>query len=170
MYGAKNTTAQDQTWPNPRESGIRPKTPLLRLTDITPEEWAALPYRVNTKNKERKVHFTSRGLACRSKSEMGILNEYDGFRIFFHYDEVITIDGEELSPDIIGCRMDGTLIYHEHLGLQDEPYRQKYIRKEYIYSKAGIKHGKNLIYTYDSESGGLNMRLVREIIKDAYRL
>ncbi len=59
---------------------------------------------------------------------------------------------------------------HGYPGLQDDPHRQKYIRKEYIYSKAGIKHGKKLIYTYDSESGGLNMRLVREIIKDAYRL
>ena len=44
-------------WPNPvRDPGVYPKKALLKLENITPQEWAALPYRENTKNLERKIH------------------------------------------------------------------------------------------------------------------
>ena len=152
-------------WPNPvRDPGVYPKKALLKLENITPQEWAALPYRENTKNLERKIHRANKGFYTRSKSEVLITGEYDRRDIYYHYDEVIEIDGKWISPDVIGLRFDGWLIYQEHLGLQDELYSSDTIRKLILYQKAGIVLGKNLFLTFDDANGAINMELIRASI------
>ena len=95
---------------------------------------------------------------------------YDSLEIPFHYDEVVLIGGRQVSPDIIGARRDGTLIFHEHRGLFSDEYLARNDWKSGLYAAAGIIPGVNLIYTYDSPSGVINARLAREIIKDIYWL
>ena len=149
-------------WPNPvRDPEVYPKKALLKLENMTPQEWAALPYRENTKNLERKIHRANKGFYTRSKSEVLITGEYDRREIYYHYDEVIEIDGKWISPDVIGLRFDGWLIYQEHLGLQDELYSSDTIRKLILYQKAGIVLGKNLFLTFDDANGAINMELIR---------
>lgn len=163
--------AQKETaaWPNPvRDPRIYPKKAILKLKDITPQEWAAMPYRENTKNLERKIHRANRGFYARSKSEVLITGEYDRREIYYHYDEVVEIDGEWLSPDVIGLRFDGWLIYQEHLGLQDDLYSADTIRKLVLYRKAGIILGKNLFFTFDDANGAINMDLVRASIETMF--
>ena len=80
------------------------------------------------------------------------------------------IGGVRISPDFIGARRDGTLIFHEHKGLLTDEYRSKNDWKSGVYSAAGIFPGINLIYTYDSPAGTLNVKLARELIKDMYWL
>ena len=94
--------------------------------------------------------------------------EYDRRGIFYHYDEVIEIDGEYISPDMIGLRSDGWFIYQEHLGLQDMSYTSDMIRKLILYRKAGILLGKNLFITFDDKNGGINMDLIRASIDAMY--
>jgi hypothetical protein len=155
-------------WPCPKKTGVAAREPQLKLTAMTPEEWAAMPYKENTKHPEHKVHVNRRGLLCRSKSEVLVTNEYDVLKIFYHYDEVIMINGYHLSPDVIGLTWDGTFKYHEHKGLDTEEYKENNKFKESLYEDAGIVQGRNLIITYDSENGSLNTKLLREILIDAY--
>lgn len=161
--------ASDLKWPVPVREDIYPAAVSTR-TDEDPAAWAAAPYKENTMNLDQKKHMTSRGVLCRSKSELALLEIYDELGIFYHYDEVLSFDGRYLSPDIIGCRSDGSLIFHEHLGLHEEAYLSRCREKEAVYARFGIIPGRNLIRTYDDEEGRLNLRLAREIIRDAFRL
>ena len=97
-----------------------------------------------------------------------ITNEYDELAIYYHYDEVILVNGYYLSPDIIGLAWDNQLKYHEHLGLATPEYRERNDFKDKLYKDAGLLPGRNLIYTYDSERGRLNLPLLSETLKDAY--
>ena len=156
-------------FPNPSRNDY-PKEARLTLGNLDPWEWAAVPYCENTDHLEYKIHPTSHGIKCRSKSESLLFEIYDSFGIPFHYDEVILIGGVRISPDFIGVRRDGTLIFHEHKGILTDEYRYQNDWKSDLYSSAGIIPGINLIYTYDSPAGTLNVDLARELIKDYYWL
>lgn len=156
-------------YPNPSCSDF-PKEVRLDIGSMDPYEWAALPYCENTKFTEHKIHKTAHGISCRSKSEAVLFEIYDSLGIPFHYDEVMTIGGQQISPDFTGARRDGKLIFHEHIGMHDDAYRSANDWKPALYASAGIFPGINLIYTYDNEAGALNTGLAREIIKDIYRI
>ena len=156
-------------WPVPVRMGVYPAV-IATHTEMRPDEWAAKPYLENTIGLEGKIQVAPRGFCCRSKSELAILEIYEELGIFYHYDEVVRCGSRLISPDFIGCRNDGMLIYHEHLGSLSSDYRSSYRQKEELYASFGIITGRNLIYTYDDERGRLNLRLAREIIRDAYRI
>ena len=156
-------------WPNPsQDPSVRPRTPALQLEGMSAQEWAEQPYRENTKKLEHKIHRANRGFWARSKSEVLVTSEYDRKGIYYHYDEVLEIDGEFVSPDIRGIRADGRFIYHEHLGLQDDGYTADTTRRLILYRRAGIVLGKNLFVTFDDEYGGISMDLLRASIDAMY--
>jgi len=158
-------------WPNPsRAPGLQPLFPPLDTGDLTPEEWGALPYLENLAFWDNKVYYTTRGLACRSKSEAGILPIYDELGIPFHTDESMQVYGEPLAPDVIGARRDGKLIYHEHCGVNDEGYYRRNAHKADLYERAGIIQGRNLLLTFDHDDGSIDLELIKMQIKDIYRL
>ncbi len=158
-------------WPHPsRHPAVCPQRPRLDIGPMRPEEWASMPYAENTQFLENKIYLTSRGIACRSKSEIGVLDNYDRLQIPFHYDETFLIDGHRLSPDVVGVRSDGMLIYHEHCGRFEEGYKQRMAWKLSLYESVGICPGKNLILSFDHEDGSMNLALIREQIRDAYGL
>ena len=155
-------------WPNPSRDEY-PRQARLTIGHFDPIEWACLPYCENTSYLEYKIHATSRGVICRSKSEVAILEKYDALGIPYHYDEVVRIGMDTLSPDVIGVRRDGSLIYHEHCGLiESEEYYAHILWKLSVYASAGIILGKNLILTFDDENNALNMKLAEEQIRSAY--
>ena len=157
------------TYPNPSKNEL-PREVILDIGSMDPYEWAAMPYCENTDHPEHKVHPTRRGVYCRSKSEALLFEIYDSLLIPFHYDEVLSIGGTLISPDFIGVRRDGTLIFHEHCGLLTPEYRARNDWKPGMYAVADIYPGVNLIYTYDSVSGSLNTELAEAIIRDIYWL
>ncbi len=157
------------TYPNPSQSEF-PREVRLNIGSMDPYEWAAMPYCENTDHLEYKVHPTRRGVFCRSKSEALLFEIYDSLLIPFHYDEVLSIGEQLISPDFIGVRRDGALIFHEHCGLLTDEYRARNGWKPGLYAVADIYPGINLIYTYDSVSGSLNTGLAEAIIRDIYWL
>ena len=158
-------------WPHPsRDPDLKALWPPLDTGGLTPEEWAAQPYRENTKNLEHKINRTLRGVLCRSKSELNILDMYDDLRIPFHNDETHRVNGELISPDVTGARADRRLVYHEHLGRQDAGYLQHIAHKVGVYAQAGIFIGKNLLFTYDNEDGSIDLDLIRAQIMNIYGL
>ncbi|MCR4805154.1 MAG: hypothetical protein K5981_05815 [Clostridia bacterium] len=136
----------------------------------SPATWMRTPYRANASYPEDLIHRTSNGFSCRSKSEAGITGVYDELGIPFHYDEELAIRMETIAPDFRGIRGDGAFIYHEHWGLQSDGYIRRNLGKLHKYASEGILLGRNLLITCDDESGGLNLSLIREQIRDIYRL
>lgn len=156
-------------YPKPSQE-VYPREAQLDIGYMDPEEWACLPYCENTDHLENKMHMTRHGVCCRSKSEAILFEIYDALGIMFHYDEVITIGGQRLSPDLIGVRRDGTLVFHEHRGLHSKEYVAHYDWKSGLYTAAGIYPGINLLYTYDRPDGSINIKLVEAQVRDIYGL
>ncbi len=158
-------------WPNPsRDPELRALWLPTDTGGLSPEEWAAKPYRENTKNLEHKMFRTARSVLCRSKSEMSILDIYDDLRLPFHNDEVYRVNGGFLSPDVTGARADRTLVHHEHLGRRNPEYLQHNAQKVALYAQAGVYIGKNLLFTYDNEDGSIDLELIRAQIMNIYGL
>ncbi len=160
----------DISWPDPRREGVYPVEYPLEIDPSERFNWAKRPYLENTLFLEYKIHRTPRGILCRSKSEVSILGVYDSFVLPYHYDEQLFIGHHRISPDIVGCRADGQLIFHEHIGVDSDEYRRRYDQKDRIYRAAGIVQGKNLIYTFDREDGSINLELISAMIRDMYDL
>ncbi len=167
IFGHRN---DDISWPNPMRDGVYPVEYPLSIDPSERFNWAKRPYLENTLFLEYKIHRTPRGILCRSKSEVSILGVYDSFVLPYHYDEQLFIGHHRISPDIVGCRADGQLIFHEHIGVDSDVYRRRYEQKDRIYRAAGIVQGKNLIYTFDREDGSINLELISAMIKDVYGL
>lgn len=136
----------------------------------SPAEWMVSPYCANTSHPEDLIHKAGRGFNCRSKSEVGVSDIYDDLDIPYHYDELLAIRMETISPDFRGIRRDLAFIYHEHWGLQSEDYVRRNLYRLRLYASEGIVFGKNLLITWDNEAGGVNLPLIREQIKDIYKL
>ncbi len=159
--------ADPASYPNPvYDKSVYPRSAALNTGELSPRAWAELPYCANTKNREHLIHRTAKGVLCRSKSEVAILNSYDNLQLFYHYDEVIEIDGRYLSPDGIIARQDGTLVYHEHAGVQSADYRGSLLEKLFLYAAGKIYLGHNLILTFDAPDGSINMQLIEMVLRD----
>ncbi len=156
-------------WPHPsRDPNILALPPALTTGRLGPEEWAALPYCENTSHLKHKIHKGPHGILCRSKSEVLIVEIYYALNIPFHYDETISVGAYTRSPDFIGARPDGKLIYHEHAGRNDDDYMRDLVWKLKLYDSVGIRLGKNLILTFDNDDGSLDLDLIRAQLKAAY--
>jgi len=130
-----------------------------------PEEeidiWATRPYRANSFNMNLKRYKTIDGIKMRSKSEIAILDIYKANGIAVHYDELLLFNGTRLSPDFIAVRYDGKVIIHEHCGMvNDKEYMNEHKRKLQIYEAFGFVPWDNLIITYDTADGGLDLKLI----------
>lgn len=129
-------------------------------------QWAEGPYPQNTLYPEEKIHTTGRGLKVRSKSELFIADKLDTYILPFQYDGIIYFEHYAFSPDFMIPTMEGVK-YWEHCGMMANPkYRKRNKWKLAMYDKMGIVPWKNLIVTYDSEDGGLDLRIIEAEIKN----
>jgi len=130
------------------------------------EKWAEEPYPQNTLYLEEKIHTTGRGLKVRSKSELFIADKLDTYLLPFRYDGIIYFEDYAFSPDFMIPTTEG-MKYWEHCGKMADPkYRKRNQWKLTMYDKMGIVPWKNLIITYDSEDGGLNLGIIEAEIRN----
>ncbi len=122
------------------------------------DDWAAQPFQQSTYKPEKKIHVTSRFLKVRSKSELLIAEKLYDHNVPFRYEEVLSFSGRDFAPDFTIRRPDGKIMYWEHCGMTAEEGYVSYNRwKLSQYEKIGIVPWDNLIVTYDTEDGILNM-------------
>lgn len=90
-------------------------------------EWETVEYEQNTYRQESKIHITAKGLKVRSKSEVIIADKLDDYGIPYHYDELIYIENQTLSPDFIILCDASRRAYGSgnHSGKPDGSYRAK---------------------------------------------
>lgn len=129
-------------------------------------DWASADYKINTYKNEEKIHITSRGQRMRSKSEVFIAEKLYQFGIPFRYDELIYFEGRWYSPDFTFPEINGKKWYWEHCGMMSDLfYRSDNQRKIAQYERMGITPWDNLIITYDTVDGGINLAVIESEIK-----
>ncbi len=163
----------DLPWKN-RATFLRQKCPWLpedavsSLCYSAPDAagWAAEPFEQSDYMPEAKTKITSRGLAVRSKSELLIAETLYRYGIPFRYEQVLWLDDRHfLVPDFTIKRPNGELAYWEHMGrMGSEEYARRQIKKVMLYFEAGIVPWKNLIMTFDTVDGDIDVRVIESEI------
>ncbi len=134
-------------------------------------DWQAQPYKQSTYMPEKKIHTASHGLKVRSKSELLIAEKLYEHDISFRYEQILMINGTEFAPDFTIRTDDGRIIYWEHCGLtNNKKYMSHHKWKMDIYEEAGIVPWKNLIVTYDSENGMLDLGIIESEIVNKVKI
>ena len=103
----------------------------------------------------------------RSMGEIAIAARLDHFGIQYKYEAELQVPELRYVPDFTIRRAhDGRIIYWEHLGkISDKEYMQHNRRKFDDYEEYGIVPWRNLIVTYGTEDGGINMKIVDAMIQ-----
>lgn len=131
------------------------------------ERWHAAEAEGGIYYAEGLKHIAVSGIRVRSKSEAIIADLLDSHNIQYKYEEPLFIGREKYIPDFtIINKSFPDKIYWEHFGMTYDPvYRENMEIKLASYGKGGIIPWKNLIVTFESEDGGIDVARINEIIK-----
>lgn len=118
-------------------------------------------------HRENLIHNLSGGLQVRSKSEMMIANTLQIYSVPFCYEATLKLSGRDFSPDFtIMRRRDHKIFYWEHFGLVHEwSYRKNMKYKLEIYEEHNIVPWDNLLISYDTEKGALDLQVIQHLIQ-----
>lgn len=134
-------------------------------TLLPQHKWAAEPFRQSTYNPQEKTHFTSRGLAMRSRAELLIAELLYRYDIPFRYEQVISIGKYELAPDFTFLDANGEEFYWEYCGMMAVPkYRDHQLWRRRMYESVGINEWTNMIFTYDA-ADSVDMREIEAVVR-----
>ena len=138
---------------------------------LVSDPWMLEDYEHFNHKDENKRHRTSRGLMVRSKSEVLIAEKLYEHGISFRYEQVLHIGDSTFGPDFTIRRTDGKMFYWEHEGMtQSAEYMRYQTYKNQMYSQAGIVPWDNLIITYDTAYGSVDLRIVESEIRNKLML
>lgn len=146
-------------------------TPMLISNEEYAKKWEEEPYERNPFRPEECIHPTDRGDLVRSKSEARIADMYYALGIPYRYEALLRLkNGKTKYPDFTLLKMpERTLYYHEHMGLmEDEFYRRNNLVKIKEYAESGICTGKNLILTFETDYTTLDIRTLRNNVKNIF--
>ncbi len=133
-----------------------------------PHPWESEPYEKSDFKPEGKFIHTSRGLDVRSKSEALIAEQLYKYEVPFRYEQVLHFGERKLVPDFtVLNRRTGKVFFWEHCGLvNNRKYLDHHNWKISVYEGGGIAPWDNLIVTYDSVDGEMNVALVESEIRN----
>ena len=146
-------------------------TPLVLPDELYVQQWNSESYETNPYYETDKIYPTKKGDLARTKSEVLLADMYYELGIPYRYEAKLKLrNGTEKYPDFTLLDVKNRrLIYHEHLGLlDDDGYRPKNLGKLNEYRRNGIYPGKNLIITYEAEGVPLNVKEIRQMIKELF--
>lgn len=129
-------------------------------------QWAREEYEQSTYKPEEKIHLTTTGIYVRSKSEALIMEKLYDCGVPNRYEQILRIDGRSFAPDFTFRDAHGQPFYWEHAGMMgDIEYVRKHRFRMSEYERIGIVPWKNMIVTYDTEDGAINMGLIDAIVR-----
>ena len=129
-------------------------------------KWALEEYEQSTYKPEEKIHLTSSGVYVRSKSEALISEKLFDRDVPNRYEQIIRLEGKKYAPDFTFRDFRGEWFFWEHAGKMNEvKYVRRHLKKMSVYERCGIVPWKNLIVTYDTLDGGINMAFIDSIIR-----
>lgn len=115
---------------------------------------------------ESKKHVTPKGTRVRSKSEALIAGILELYGLDYQYEKRLLLGRKSFYPDFtLANVLSGETIYWEHFGLIHDPiYRKTMVEKLSVYEENGILPWKNLVITFDSEDGSIDMQRIHRIL------
>ena len=140
---------------------VLPQIPIYKtMTELSENQMEKNKY----KEEERKHLY--KGIYYRSKSEAVIAMLLESYGIEFKYEVRIEVGGRAVYPDfVIRRKRDGKIILWEHFGMiHDEEYQQGMFRKLIAYHEAGYNIWDNLIVSFDSENGSIDIDSIEKMI------
>lgn len=113
---------------------------------------------------------TARNEKVRSKSEVIIANHLNALKIPYKYEYPHIFGKKIIYPDftILNIHTRKEIIF-EHFGMMDdESYRNNAFSKIELYIQNGYTPGKNLLYTFESQSHPLNITTLDNLLKSIF--
>ena len=141
---------------------LRDYTPLFP----NPLQWELLEAEQNAYRKEERRHYY-KGVYFRSKSEVVVAMVLESHGLEFKYETELRVKGRNIYPDfVIRRKSDGKIFIWEHFGIifSDE-YRQKMYRRLEELHEAGFNIWDNLLMSFDSEDGSIDVDFVERMVK-----
>jgi len=134
--------------------------------ELALEKWKGENNSKNFLYPEGLRHISSKGQRVRSKSETIIADLLDYKNISYKYEEPLNIKGQNFLPDFTILRtFDNRIIYWEHFGMiYDADYRKNMEAKLLAYGNSGIIPWDNLITTFDSNEGNIDVSIISAVI------
>ena len=120
----------------------------------------------NTYKKEERRHYY-KGVYFRSKSEVLVAMVLDSNGLEYKYEVALHINGRTIYPDfVIRRKRDGKIFIWEHFGMIfSEEYRQRMYRKMVDFHEAGFNPWDNMLMSFDSEEGSIDVDFIERMIK-----
>lgn len=120
----------------------------------------------------KSIHYTSAGVACRSKSEALIGTRLEERGLLYRYEPRLVLQNRVIYPDFeILLPRRRRLVYLEHFGMID---KAKYATEQFYrlneYELNGYYLGVNLFYTFETANDPLNMKRIDRKLNEIMRL
>ena len=149
-----------------------PRRVLVRPVAVSDEEyarlWLAQPYQPKGFAEGAPEYYSAKGLRVRSKSEALIADMYDSLGIPMKYEFPLELwNGRIVYTDFRLLNVAERKVFiHEHLGMADDPdYMRQAVRRLRDLQLSGFTLGVNLIITVETKDTPLDVRMVREQVR-----
>lgn len=141
--------------------------PIIKTNEIFINEWEREHQGNQNTFPEEGMYLTDKGENVRSKSEKILADLFAKHKVPYVYEPRFDLKGgNSLFPDfaLLNVRERKT-IYWEHFGIvSDSDYAQKTLYKLHMYEKSGLIIGDDLLFSMESQSIPLDVKLIEEKI------
>ena len=142
--------------------------PIIETDESYAKEWINAPYVRKIIGEDVPVIFTENGERVRSKSEKMIADKLKQLGISYRYEAPLRLGRNlVLHPDFTLLHVkERKEIYYEHFGMMDNPeYVENALKRIEIYEKNGIFPGDKLLFSWETSTVPVNMKVVEGMVK-----
>ena len=142
--------------------------PIIVTDEQYVKMWLSAPFIRKIVGDDVPVILTENGERVRSKSEKMIADKLKNMGIPYRYEAPLRLGRSTvLHPDFTLLNVkERKEVYYEHFGMMDnQEYVDSALKRIEIYEKNGIFPGDRLIFSWETKSMSLNMRLVETMLK-----
>lgn len=142
--------------------------PIIETDESYAKVWMNAPYVRKIIGEDVPVIFTENGERVRSKSEKMIADKLKQLGIPYRYEAPLRLGRNcVLHPDFTLLHViERKEIYYEHFGMMDNPeYVENALKRIEIYEKNGIYPGDKLLFSWETSTAPVNMKIVEGMLK-----
>ena len=142
--------------------------PIIETDESYTKIWINAPYVRKIIGEDVPVIFTENGERVRSKSEKMIADKLKQLGIPYRYEAPLRLGRNcVLHPDFTLLHIkERKEIYYEHFGMMDNPeYVENALKRIELYEKNGIYPGDELLFSWETSTVPVNMKIVEGMMK-----
>lgn len=146
--------------------------PIIETDEEYAKVWINAPYVRKIIGEDIPVIFTENGERVRSKSEKMIADKLKQLGVPYRYEAPVRLGRNcILHPDFTILHVkERKEVYYEHFGMMDHPeYIENALKRIEIYEKNGIYPGDKLLFSWETSTMPVNMKIVEGMMKKFMR-